>query len=278
MNCRNCGNQINDGAVFCTRCGARQVNEQVNGAYMTGNQPFTPYYGVNYGASQPNKKKSKGIVAAIAVVVIVGGVCAKNYFYSEINPQKQGEGGNTTTTGKSTGDGTGEQIFNMAETFQELGKDETKFCRYSLEDYTDEEKPNRHAILEQDAIDINNSDMMDGIHLLTYENEDVCNSYFCDDMMEILSEEMPQRLDMAVTNESGNWYLVKVAGGMFGDHSYCFYIDGNYMLYATTNTDGDAEPYEYLNQNGYSDILNLDMSDGEFYDIIDNFLDAYNNR
>ena len=269
MNCRNCGNKINDGAVFCTRCGSRLGNDQANGAYMAGNQPFTPDYGVNvnYGAPQPVKKKSKapvviGVVALVAAVV-AGGFWAKEHFFGEINLEKfDEENRNSISTNE----------------FKKFASDENNFGRYSLVDYIEDGNAKRHSILEQNAVDANNSDSLDGVHLITYESSDDCASYYYEDMIEIMSEEAPETFEIMAANDSENWYVFVDNGGMFGDHSYCFYIEGNSMLYAVSDNEDYPSAWKYMLDKGYADDLKLDQSDFEFYTIDEQFIYDYNNR
>lgn len=65
MFCTKCGQQIDDGAVFCTRCG--------NGLQGVPQQPQTPaasaypgYYAQGYAAPQP-KKSHKGLAISLSV-------------------------------------------------------------------------------------------------------------------------------------------------------------------------------------------------------------------
>ncbi len=261
MYCRNCGNQINDGELFCSKCGAKLENE----SHTADKQPFIP----NNGANQKTpltivKKKTKAQMLAYILttaIIIVAVLWIKSTFFGGLNTKRfDKKNGNTIST----------------NAFKELASDESDFESYSVDDYRKKENTTRNTILEQKAWAVNRKDSKDGIYLLTYAGEKECKASFYKDMIEIISEEAPQHLNKAERNKSGNLYLFEFTGGMFGNHSYCFYIEGNSMLYAITNTDEDESPYEYL--KGYSTELNLNLSDSHFHKIIDDFLYDYNNR
>lgn len=48
MNCRNCGNQLPDGAKFCNRCGAQQDLQPTNPPQRPYQQPAQQPYQQNY--------------------------------------------------------------------------------------------------------------------------------------------------------------------------------------------------------------------------------------
>lgn len=107
--CPNCNNTVEDGAIFCDKCGTRfavQNNNPVNYPQQPVNQPNyvqQPQYS-NYGANQqqfqnapqtPPKKKNTGmiigIVAAVLIVLAIIGSVAQKAF------QEQGYGDNNDT-------------------------------------------------------------------------------------------------------------------------------------------------------------------------------------
>ncbi len=54
--CKNCGNQIDDNAKFCPRCGVPQeIQNNTQGQY---NYPSQNQYVVNYSPAEPEKKKT----------------------------------------------------------------------------------------------------------------------------------------------------------------------------------------------------------------------------
>lgn len=210
MYCRNCGNQINDGELFCSKCGAKLENE----SHTTDKQPFTPNNEANPKTPQAIiKKKTKAQKLAYiltAVIIVVAALWAKSTFFGGLNTKRfDKKNGNTIST----------------NAFKELASDESDFESYSVDDYRKKENTTRNTILEQKALAVNHKDPKDGIYLLTYAGEKECSASFYKDMIEIISEEAPQHLNKAVRNKTGNVYLFELTGGMYGNHSYCFYIE-----------------------------------------------------
>lgn len=77
MVCRNCGNQLNDGAQFCPKCGQRTVSPPQNAAApqqpQPPQQPQVPYTAPagNAGGEQPKQKKNMAPVAIVAVLLVI---------------------------------------------------------------------------------------------------------------------------------------------------------------------------------------------------------------
>lgn len=109
--CPNCNNTVEDGAIFCDKCGTRfavQSNAQVNYAQQPNNQVNYTQQQYNYAANQPQyqqpiqqptqpKKKNTGmiigIVAAVLIVLAIIGSIAQKAFQD----QGYGDGGNDYT-------------------------------------------------------------------------------------------------------------------------------------------------------------------------------------
>ena len=93
MFCPNCGTNVADGAAFCPSCGTAFSAPQAPAAPVAPVAPQAPiapnYYAAPPVAPQPEKKKGKGKMIAIILVVIlaiggiIGGLFAAGVFKSE---------------------------------------------------------------------------------------------------------------------------------------------------------------------------------------------------
>ena len=145
--CPNCNNTVEDGAIFCDKCGTRcavQNNNPVNYPQQPVNQPNSvqqPQYN-NYGANQPQfqnspqtppKKKNTGmiigIVAAVLIVLAIIGSVAQKAFQD----QGYGDGGNDytpsynfSTNDSSTNDNTNSTTDNNASDVKSYNKGSMK--------------------------------------------------------------------------------------------------------------------------------------------------------
>lgn len=110
--CPNCNNTVEDGAIFCDKCGTRfavQNTAQVNYTQQPNNQVNYAQQQYNYAANQPQyqqpmqqqptqpKKKNTGliigIIAAVLIVLAIIGSVAQKVFQD----QGYGDGGNDYT-------------------------------------------------------------------------------------------------------------------------------------------------------------------------------------
>lgn len=150
--CPNCGNTVEDSAIFCDKCGTRlltQNNAQGNYAQYPNNQSnYTQQQQYNYGMDQPQyqpatpqiqpKKKNTGliigIIAAVLVVLAIIGIVAEKVF------QAQGYGepsGNNRTPSYTYGDSNSSDD-DSSSTTDTSGNDDTSSYTYSDSNSFDE--------------------------------------------------------------------------------------------------------------------------------------------
>lgn len=142
MFCRNCGNKLEDGNVFCTQCGAAVMGRDAQPAKPQVTQaPPQEDFVLSSTAQQPAKKKSGkkwiapvAILSAVAAVVVAVILCwpAITGLFSGGGLQASGNGGGNGG-GSSTGETGGNPGSSQLSGIEHLNKVETE----SLGGYVD---------------------------------------------------------------------------------------------------------------------------------------------
>ena len=220
---------------------------------------------------QPKKRKKKKIGLGIAVVIILIVVVVfagiSKLRNRGLNLDKfDKENRNTIST----------------SWFEEYATDESEFSRYEILGNTEEEPYDGYAVLNQQAVDIDNHDMLDGIYLSTYEDKKELERYAYADILKIAGKDYATQLMEALKSPSEDFYYIELCGGMFGNHSYCFYLRGNSMVYAIGCLDSDENAYEYLlgcdEATGMFGIPVYNSENSNLVNFSDQFLEDFNNR
>lgn len=259
MYCTNCGTQLADGAAFCHNCGAKQGG-QPNAGNM---QTVIPEYEV---WPEKPKKKKKVFRITVAIILIAAAVFAVTYIFGEKKPNLEKfdeENENAISTSK----------------FEEFASNEDEFEMCQIHDYTEEEDPYGHSIFNMQAMDINRHDMLDGVYLSIYENEEALEQFAYEDIVKIIDKDVNMNLLEALKTPSGDFYYFELSDGMFGNHSYCFCPKGNSMVYAIQCLDSEKNAYTYLLEKGI--IKAVDGSALDNNDLIcinEQFLEDLNNN
>lgn len=262
MNCKNCGTKLKDGALFCHSCGTKRD--------VQSNVEYTRVVIPEYTVYPKRPKKKKGILIAVAAVILIAAAAFAGVF---LFGEKKGnlkkfdeENRNTIST----------------SWFEEFAENKKEFGQYELSDSTETQNYYYgHAVLNQRAADINNNDYLDGIYLSTYENSDELNQYAYEDILEIMGKDVNTDLIKAIKSSSGNFYYFQFAGGMFGDHSYCFYLKGNSMVFAIQCLSNEKDAYDYLLEKDAAGAFGIPDYNSENSDLIsfnEQFIEDYNNR
>lgn len=258
MYCTNCGTQLADDAAFCHNCGAKQGG-QPNAGNM---QTVIPEYEV---WPEKPKKKKKVLRITVAIILIATAVFAVTYIFGEKKPNLEKfdeENENTISTSR----------------FEEFASNERGFEMCQIFDYTEEEDPYGHSIFNMHAMDINRHDILDGAYLSIYQNGEELEQYAYEDILEITQIGVNTELKKAIKSLSEDFYYFEFGGGMFGDHSYCFYLKGNSMVYAIQCLQSEKDAYSYLVQKDTNYVLdwnipNYHVGDNDLIDFRDQFLE-----
>lgn len=263
MYCTNCGTKLSDGTAFCHNCGAKQDGQPntVNTRTVMSGYAVQP--------KSPKKKKIL-LIAATEIIVVVAVIFALTYIFGEKKPNLEKfdeENQNTIST----------------SWFEEFASNESAFESCKISDYTEEDDPYGHSIFNLQAMDINRHDLLDGMYLSIYENEQELEQYAYADILEIMGISANTELIKASKTPSGDFYYFEFGGGVFGDHSYCFYLKGNSMLYAIQCLQSEQDAYAYLLRKDINGMLGLDIpiyhaGDNNLLDFSDQFIEDYNNR
>lgn len=255
MFCTKCGKQLNDDMTFCPYCGCKTINNvehQTAPQQMANNAACTtaPSQTVNnkYPKAENKGTKRKVLVCALALSIIVA---AGVFLFLNRNLDL------------SKFDKTNENAISTSW-FQEFASDEDYFKSYSCSDYTKGEKTSgRHAVLEQEAKSIEHGPLQ-GIYLLTYEDENALRKYAYNDILQVIRENLTTSA-LAIKSTSDDFYFFDCPGGGFGDHTYCFRLVGNSMVYAIKySADDEPNAVEYLldvDTEGMFDIPAFEVDD-----------------
>lgn len=237
MFCAKCGTQLNDDMAFCPKCGCKITN---NAQHQTAPQQMKNNAVYETASSQAmNNKYSKAenkvikrkvpVWALVLPVIVVVGIFL--YLNRNLNLSKFDEtNGNAIST----------------SWFKEFASNEDYFKSYSCSDYTKKGNTSGgHAVLEQEARSIEHGPLQ-GIYLLTYENENALQEYAYNDILRIIRGNLDTNI-AAFKSPSDDFYYFDCPGGAFGDHTYCFWLVGNSMVYAVKfSADDEPNAIKYL--------------------------------
>ena len=261
MYCKKCGTKLADGAAFCQNCGTKQGEQSI----PENTQAVIPKKDVQL--KRPNKKKIVFILAATAILIAVAVFVGISIFGEKELDLKKFDEENENTVSTSL--------------FEEFASKENGFESCKISDYTEEEDPYGHAILNLQAVDIFRHDLLDGVYLSIYENEEELAQYAYADILEIIGMSANVKLLEALESPSGDFYYFEFGDGVYGDHSYCFHLEGNSMVYAIQCLQNEKDAYTYLlgrDAAGVFDIPSYNLGNSDLIDFSDQFLEDYNNR
>lgn len=262
MYCKNCGTELKNPARFCPNCGASQdepgTGQDTRAGGIAGGRDASH-------AQDPPRPKKTGRklplwVPVLAVIVVVIGVFI--YFNRGLNLSKfDRTNGNAIST----------------SWFQELASNKDKFRSYNCSDYT-KKKNASGPVLVQEAKSTEHGPLQ-GIYLLTYENEYELQEYAYDDILRIMREQLNTNVS-AIKTSADDFYFIDGNGGGFGSHTYCFCLVGNSMIYAVKHYDEDVD--QDLEDSAYGYLLDIasqgqfDIPDSDFVNCTDQFLEDIN--
>ena len=112
MTCRNCGQEINDGSVFCPHCGATQAPSPESPWNAPSGSAAPAWEGPEGGGTKKKTGLFIGIGVAVAAVIVLAAVLAAGLFS---NPKKQVEAAFVKSAAAFT---QAEKALNMPDTAQ----------------------------------------------------------------------------------------------------------------------------------------------------------------
>lgn len=260
MYCNNCGTKLEEGATFCHNCGINQNGQPNVGNIQTGFPNHTVH---------PKRLKKKNIVLGVAATALIAVAASAGshmlFGDKELNLEKfDKENKNVIST----------------SWFKEFASNEEEFRRYEISGNTEENETFGHEVLNQQAVDIDNHDPIDGIYLSIYEDKEALERYAYEDIIKIIGKDVNMRLKKAIQSSSGDFYYIEFCDGMFGNHSYCFYLRGNSIVYAIQCLDSVKSAYDYLLEKDETGMFGIPVYTQESNDLIifsEQFLEDYNN-